>query len=111
EPGRRNSRPLNKFSKINFCYNLPTMSSASKLDLSIVITSHREGIVAHKTILSIFRALEPFDKEHIPYEIIIHIDSGDEPTRAYYERYKKDRRFRIFENSYRDPAKSRNFAI
>lgn len=87
------------------------MSSASKLDLSIVITSHREGIVAHKTILSIFRALEPFDKEHIPYEIIIHIDSGDEPTRAYYERYKKDRRFRIFENSYRDPAKSRNFAI
>jgi glycosyltransferase involved in cell wall biosynthesis len=79
--------------------------------LSVVVTVHHEGIVAHKTILSILRALEPIIREDIPYEIIVHIDNGNEPTRTYFSRYENDTRFQIYENSFGNPAESRNFAI
>jgi glycosyltransferase involved in cell wall biosynthesis len=79
--------------------------------LSVVVTTHHEGIVAHKTILSLTKALEPFDRDNIAYEIIVHVDTGDEPTHTYFSRYKDDPRFRIYENSFGNPAESRNFAI
>lgn len=81
------------------------------IDFSVIITAHHEGILAHKTILSILRGLEPFDKKAISYEIIIHIDNGDEATKNYYDRYKDDNRFIILENSFGNPADSRNFGV
>lgn len=81
------------------------------IDFSVIITAHHEGILAHKTILSILRALEIFDKKNISYEIIIHIDNGDEATRRYYSRYTRDKRFVILENSFGNPADSRNFGV
>lgn len=81
------------------------------IDFSVIITAHHEGILAHKTILSVLRALEPFDKRNIPYEIIIHIDNGDDETRKYYSRYKNDSRFVILENSFGNPADSRNYGV
>lgn len=81
------------------------------IDLSVIITAHHEGILAHKTILSILRALEPFDNHSISYEIIIHIDDGNEVTNTYYSRYKDDERFVVLHNSFGNPANSRNYAI
>lgn len=82
-----------------------------KPELSVVVTAHAEGIVAHKTILSINKALEQFNEKHIPYEIIIHIDNGDDETKAYFEHYSKDPNYTILYNSFGNPADSRNFAI
>ncbi len=76
--------------------------------LSFIITAHNEGILAHKTILSVFRALEHINDE---YEIVVHIDNGTPDTIAYFNRYKTDPRFRIFLNHFGDLGKSRNFAV
>lgn len=84
------------------------MSIAPKL--SVIITAHHEGLLAHKTMLSIFRSLKHVEKARLPYEIIVHIDNGDRPTLDYYNRYKSDPRFAIYQNHFGDPALSRNFA-
>lgn len=81
------------------------------IELSVIVTAHHEGILAHKTILSVLRALEAFDTQNIPYEILVHIDNGDDATKKYYSRYKDDTRFTILENSFGNPADSRNFAV
>lgn len=79
------------------------------MNLSIIVTAHNEGLIAHKTILSIFEALKMVPK--ISYEIIVHLDYCDEATRKYFLRYKDDKRFRILENSFGDLGLSRNYAI
>lgn len=78
------------------------------MKLSVIITAHNEGLLAHKTILSVFRALEDFSED---YEIIVHIDNGTAETKAYFERYADDKRFTILENNFGDLGESRNFAI
>lgn len=79
------------------------------MDLSIILTAHDEGLVAHKTLLSIFKALELVPD--CSYEILVHLDCADEETRKYFNRYKGDKRFRLFENNFGDLGLSRNFAI
>lgn len=76
--------------------------------LTIIITAHDEGILAHKMMLSIFRALEQIS---VSYEIIIHIDNGAPETLRYFNRYRSDSRFRIFKNHFGDLGQSRNFAV
>ncbi len=79
------------------------------MDLSIIVTAHSEGVLAHKTMLSIFEATRELQTKK--YEFIIHIDKGDEATKGYFNRYKNNPRFRIYENSFGDLGESRNFAI
>lgn len=79
--------------------------------LSIVVTVHKEGVIAHKTILSILRALEPVRTSGENCEIIIHIDNGDDETNSYFSRYENDAQFKIYRNSFGNPADSRNYAI
>ncbi len=76
--------------------------------LSIIITAHNEGLMAHHTMLSIFRAIEVTNEK---YEIIVHIDNGDDETIRYFSRYADDRRIRILQNDFGDLGMSRNFAI
>ena len=40
-------------------------------ELSIIVTAHNEGILAHKTMLSLFRAAKKLEEEDIPYEFIL----------------------------------------
>lgn len=79
-----------------------------KEKLSIIITAHDEGLMAHHTMLSVFRALEAFTAN---YEIIIHIDSGDKATKDYFARYRGRSDIKIYENNFHDTGKARNFAI
>lgn len=81
-----------------------------EMDLTAVITAHNEGLVAHKTMLSIFCALERLEKAGYSYEIIVHIDNGDNKTKSYFKRYEKDRRITIFDNHFGDLGSSRNYA-
>ena len=56
---------------------------SKKIDISLIITAHNEGLLAHKTMLSAFKAIEELEKEKISYEIIVHIDNGDEYTKEF----------------------------
>lgn len=78
------------------------------IELSIIITAHDEGLLAHKTMLSVFRAL---DSAKVEYEIIVHIDCGTADTIAYFQRYADDKHFRIIQNNFGDLGESRNAAI
>ena len=79
--------------------------------LSVVVTAHNEGLVIHKTMNSVFAALENVKKAGYTYEIIVHIDNGDEETKQYFDRYKNRKNFRVFENNFGDTGPSRNFAL
>lgn len=85
--------------------------SVKNPDISIILTAHNEGILAHKTMLSVFRSISKLDENGISYEIIIHIDSGDPATKQYFKRYDGDSRIRVFQNTFGDPALSRNFSV
>ncbi|MBR3138623.1 glycosyltransferase [Candidatus Saccharibacteria bacterium] len=78
--------------------------------LSAVITAHDEGLLAHKTMQSVFAGLMKVEEAGYKYEIIVHIDNGDKATRDYFRRYKKDEKIKVFENKFRDPGSSRNYA-
>ena len=55
--------------------------------LSIIVTAHHEGLIAHKTMQSIERAAAKLEKASLPYEVIISIDRGDETTVDYFKSY------------------------
>ena len=78
------------------------------MQLSLIITAHDEGVLAHKTMLSVFRALRKVDAD---YEIIVHIDNGTPETIDYFSRYSDDKNIRVFSNHFSDLGKSRNFAV
>ncbi len=76
--------------------------------LSIILTTHNEGLMTHHTMLSVFRSLENFTDT---YEIIIAIDDGDEATQNYFARYKDRADIKILTCNFNDAGLSRNFAI
>ena len=81
------------------------------LDLTIIVTAHDEGITAHKTMLSLFRALEPIEEAGVTYEILVHVDQGDVDTTKYFSRYAADNRVRVVESDFGDLGLSRNRAL
>ena len=80
-------------------------------DLSIIVTAHAEGIIAHKTILGILRCAEELGKARVGYEIIVGLDNPDSETEKYYHKWENDARFRIVKCSFGNPADNRNNAI
>ena len=84
---------------------------SKRIDLTAAITVHDEGLVAHKTMRSVFEALNKLKEVGYTYEIIVHIDKGDEATVKYFERYKDNKNIRIFKNNFGDTGPSRNFVV
>lgn len=80
-----------------------------QVDLTVGITAHNEGVIAHKTMLSVFEALKNVEKAGYSYEIMVHVDNGDNETIEYFERYRKDKNIKIVHNKFGDLGKSRNF--
>lgn len=80
-------------------------------DLTIAVTAHDEGLLAHKTMLSVMAGIEKIKEAGYTYEIVVHIDKGDRDTINYFSRYEKDKDIRIFENSFGDTGSSRNFVV
>ena len=79
-------------------------------DLSIIVTAHAEGLIAHKTMRCLFENQKLLNEKHISSEIIIHIDTGTPDTIDYFSRYAKSADIKIFKNNFHDLGKSRNFA-
>lgn len=82
-----------------------------RVDLTVGITAHNEGVVAHKTMLSVFAAIENVKKVGANCEILVNIDNGDEETKKYFSRYEKRKNIRIFNNNFGDLGQSRNFIV
>lgn len=89
------------------------MLSKSKVEspeLSIIVTAHAEGIIAHKTMCCVFENQKLLNENHIRSEIVVHIDNGTKETKEYFKRYQNMQNIRLFENDFLDLGKSRNFA-
>ena len=82
-----------------------------KIDISIILTFHNEGIVIHKTFLALKRMLTRLHENNVKYEILAHIDNGDADTLEYIEKVEKDFNLKVFSNSFGNPSESRNYAI
>lgn len=79
--------------------------------LSIIITAHSEGLLAHKTMLSVKRACRNLEKQGITYEILISIDAGNDETINYFGRYKGKTTYTILNVDFKDLSSSRNYAV
>lgn len=80
-------------------------------DISVVVTAHSEGILAHKTILSIRRAIDHLPK-NVRTEIILHADNPTAPMEEYLRTNKEFLEgVAIYRNAFGDLGSSRNFAV
>jgi glycosyltransferase involved in cell wall biosynthesis len=81
------------------------------VDLSIVITSHAEGLIAHKTMLSVADAITQLEEASITYEVIISVDNGNDETTQYFKRYANTPHYRVLNVDFGGLSESRNNAI
>lgn len=81
----------------------------SAIDISIIVTAHSEGLIGHKTMLSIFKAVEQLGD--IKFEIIVSIDNGNPETLEYFRSLQERREIRTLEVSFKDLSASRNNAV
>ena len=86
---------------------------AKKVDISVIVTAHTEGLIAHKTILSLIKSIELLKGKYpqIKYEIIINLDKSNQETIDYYSRYSDDNSFALYQTNYGNVADARNYAI
>lgn len=86
------------------------------MDLSIIITAHDEGLLLHKTLLSLIASIKQVQSYHL-IELLVHLDVGDEPTKEYLSRCRdildlpRDVVLNIVEGNLHDLGASRNHAI
>ena len=77
-----------------------------RIVLSVAITFHTEGKIAKETIDSVISALKPCE---FSYEIIAHIDNGDDTTKKTVKNALSDfPAARIIEAKFGNPSDSRN---
>lgn len=80
-------------------------------DLSIIITFHKEGLYAYKTIQNVFASLPTLDKNKISYEIILHADNADDLTLSQLKKFSSHKEVSIYKNTFGDVSSSRNFCV
>jgi len=86
------------------------MNQDKQIDISVIVTSHNEGLIAHKTMLSVFAAIKEIEKAGYSYEIIVSIDNGDDQTLSYFNRYKHEKHIKLLNVDFKDLSSSRNNA-
>lgn len=80
------------------------------VEISIAVAAHREGLIAHKTMLSIKRACQKLKLSNINYEVVVTIDNGNDETKNYFKTYN-DSNTRVYNIAAGDLATARNFAV
>lgn len=86
------------------CYN----EDMQKIDLSVGVTAHDEGYLAHKTLRCIFECMKRVEGAGYSFEIVINVDRGDDTTKEYLKQYRNDARFVILDSDFGDLGLSRN---
>mgnify|MGYP000314632672 FL=1 len=80
------------------------------MDLSVIITAHKEGLYLYKTLLSVQKSLEKLSK--VNTEIVINLDNADKETKRVANLCKRqDLRVKLYDVSFGNPADNRNDAI
>lgn len=89
------------------------ITPSTSIDLSIIITCHSEGILIHKTLASVARALNHVEEANFSQEIIVHVDNPTPVMEAYLTTHKETtlKNVRLFTNAFKDLGSSRNYAI
>jgi len=86
------------------------------MDLSVIITAHDEGLLLHKTILSLLESIKLLPDD-IQLELLVHLDNGDDTTKDYLNRCRdildlpNNTSLHICEGSFSDLGLSRNNAL
>lgn len=78
--------------------------------LSLLIAAHHEGRIAHKTMLSVERALRPLIAKEISFEVLVTVDNGDADTLEYFRNYTA-LPIQLHVISEGDLSASRNYAV
>lgn len=81
-----------------------------KRDLSVIVTAHHEGRLAHHTINSLLCALRHAGEKGVTSEIIVILDRPDEKTTSYFERCHNNVE-RIHRVDFGDPGLARNYGV
>jgi glycosyltransferase involved in cell wall biosynthesis len=82
------------------------------VDISAVLTLHSEGLLAHRTLKSITRAMRYAQERGLVVELVIVLDSSDEATEAYLRRSPFARSAaRILSTRFSDSGPARNAGI
>lgn len=87
-------------------------SSKKNVDVTLLVTFHSEGILAHSTLNSIERCREYAEKAGISTEYVWVLDSISEETKEVLMRHPtRSKNVQIIEVSHRDLGQSRNSGI
>lgn len=78
------------------------------LDVSVVITAHHEGRLAHRTLQSVRRSITFAAAHGVKSEIVVVLDRPDEATRGYFQRQDD---VRLYEVDFGDTGPTRNFGV
>jgi glycosyltransferase involved in cell wall biosynthesis len=83
---------------------------ASEFAVSVILTAHHEGRLAHRSVRSAERAAEYARERGIPTELIAVLDSPNQETRDYFQS-RQDVFSVVEEVEVRDPGLSRNRGV
>lgn len=86
--------------------------SSKSIDLSVIITCHSEGILLHRTLASIDRAIQAVGGKY-SVELVLHVDNPTPEMSSYIKIHETDtlKGVAVYQNAFRDLGLSRNFAI
>jgi glycosyltransferase involved in cell wall biosynthesis len=76
-------------------------------DLSVIVTAHREGLLAHATMRSVWASVRHARRHGIRAEVIVVLDRPDDTTRNYYRLHQPD--VCLHEVDFADAGPSRNY--
>ena len=81
-----------------------------KFDVSVVITAHHEGRLAHHTMRSVSRSRQYAQERGLVTEVIIVLDRPDQATMNYFSAYAGSDMLKL-KADFGDPGLSRNFGV
>jgi glycosyltransferase involved in cell wall biosynthesis len=82
----------------------------NRIDITVVVTAHHEGRLAHHTMRSLFRSMQFASDKGIKTEIVIVLDRPNQATKDYFSSYT-DEGILIMTADFGDPGLSRNLGI
>lgn len=82
----------------------------NNFDISVIITAHHEGRLAHHSMKSVFRAIDYSKKYDVKTQVIVVLDRPDELTSGYFSQYKNSD-ILIEQTDFGDPGLSRNHGV
>lgn len=83
---------------------------STKFDISVILTAHHEGRLAHRSMRSLFRTVEYAKSNGLSVEISVVQDRPNEETKDYFSRYDKSE-VHVRKVDFGDPGLSRNYGV